>query len=179
MESSPSLGLDVADAQVRHLIERTLNAAGWTVGRGGSLCVTDSALTTAPAAVAVVRPEPAACAAAVNRTVAGALLGAVCVDELDHLPRLVDAVLRDLTALTPRVLAVAAEAPPLTARQLDVLRELLLQKSNREIAEAVHLSEATVKRELNEIGKALGASTRIGIAPAAYALGFRASDGSG
>lgn len=179
MESSPTIGLDVADAQVRLAVERTLKAAGRSVGRGGTLCVTDSALTTAPAAVAVVRPEPAACAAAVNRTLSGALLGAVCVDELDHLPRVIDAVTTDLTALTPRVLSLAAAAPPLTARQLDVLRELLLHKSNREIADAVHVSEATVKRELTEIGSALGASTRGGIATAAYALGFRASDGSG
>lgn len=179
MESSPTIGLDVADNQLAGAIERVLKAAGWTVSRGGELCVTDSALTTAPAAVAVVRPEPAACAAAVNRTTAGVLLGAVCVDELEMLPRLVEAVTRDLAALTPRVLAVAADAPPLTSRQLEVLRELLLQKSNREIADAVHVSEATVKRELTEIGDALGASTRIGIATAAYALGFRASDGSG
>lgn len=178
MGSSPGLGLDIADAQVRVAIERILNAAGWTVGRGTSLCVTDSPLTTAPAAVAVVRPEPVACAAAVNRAISGALRGALCVDELDHLQSLVDSVVRGLTALSPRVLGLAAAAPQLTARQIEVLRVLLLQRSNREIADAVHVSEATVKRELTEIGKALSASTRSGIATAAYALGFRPSEGS-
>jgi len=173
-----SVGVDVADVRVRSAIERILRSAGWTVGRATALRVTDSAITTAPAAVAVVPPNPATCDAAVNRTISGALLGAVLVDELDHLPNLVEAVRRGLTALSPRVLGLAADAPRLTARQLEVLRNLLCQRTNVEIATALRVSEATVKRELTEIGKALGAAKRSGIATAAYALGFRPGDAS-
>ena len=47
-----------------------------------------------------------------------------------------------------------------TPRQGDVLREMCLGKSNKEIARALGIAEATVKLHLTEIFKTLGVKTR-------------------
>ncbi|MBL1074691.1 response regulator transcription factor [Nocardia sp. 2] len=50
--------------------------------------------------------------------------------------------------------------PALTARELDILTQLALGLGNREIARALHVSEATVKTHLGRIYEKLGVDTR-------------------
>ncbi|QLY33160.1 response regulator [Nocardia huaxiensis] len=50
--------------------------------------------------------------------------------------------------------------PALTARELDILTQLSLGLGNREIARALHVSEATVKTHLGRIYEKLGVDTR-------------------
>jgi DNA-binding NarL/FixJ family response regulator len=63
-------------------------------------------------------------------------------------------------------------ADPLTDRELEVLRHLAAGKSNREIAQAVFLSEGTVKNHVTNILAKLGARDRTQAALRASALGL-------
>ena len=106
--------------------------------------------------------------------------------------RLVEAVLaadRGESVLAPSVAAKlvarvaalpepdAASAPqplvdPLTDRELEVLRHLAAGRSNREIAQAVFLTEGTVKNHVTNILAKLGARDRTQAALRASALGL-------
>ena len=61
---------------------------------------------------------------------------------------------------------------PLTDRELEVLRHLAAGRSNREIAQAVFLSEGTVKNHVTSILAKLGARDRTQAALRASALGL-------
>ncbi len=61
---------------------------------------------------------------------------------------------------------------PLTDRELEVLRHLAAGKSNREIAQAVFLTEGTVKNHVTNILAKLGARDRTQAALRASALGL-------
>ena len=60
---------------------------------------------------------------------------------------------------TPSALAGAGQAA-LTAKELEVLAQLALARSNREIADALWISDQTVKFHLRNLYRKLGASTR-------------------
>lgn len=69
----------------------------------------------------------------------------------------------------PAVTGEAAEASPwteagLTRREREVLSELVLGKSNREISRALYISERTVKKHLTNLFRKTGASNRIAVA---------------
>lgn len=66
------------------------------------------------------------------------------------------------TDLVAQRLADRAFAPPPTAREVDVLRRIALGESNRQIASALGISEATVKNHVHSLLEALGASDRTG-----------------
>jgi DNA-binding NarL/FixJ family response regulator len=79
--------------------------------------------------------------------------------------RLVSAL--DRSAGTPglnaeaRLPADAATGVPLTAREIEVLRELAAGSTNREIAQRLYLSEGTVKNHVSRILARLGLRHRI------------------
>lgn len=93
---------------------------------------------------------------------------------------LVDAVhraARGETVLAPvvadRLLArMRNPAPTLSARELEVLREVALGRSNREVAKALFLSEATVKTHLVHVFDKLGVDSRTGAVARARDLGL-------
>lgn len=60
-----------------------------------------------------------------------------------------------------------AKAPPLNTSQRAVLELLVAGRSNREIAEAVHLSENTVKFHVSELLRKAGARNRVELVQAA------------
>jgi len=60
---------------------------------------------------------------------------------------------------TPAALA-EADRPMLTEKELEVLGQLALARSNREIAQALWISDQTVKFHLRNLYRKLGASTR-------------------
>jgi DNA-binding NarL/FixJ family response regulator len=84
-------------------------------------------------------------------------------------------------AVQQRLLAAAARAPAvaagrdqgdLTAREADVLRLIAAGKSNREIARALFVSEATVKTHVNRIFAKTGCRDRAQAVQYAYTHGF-------
>jgi DNA-binding NarL/FixJ family response regulator len=123
--------------------------------------------------VLVVDAVPAAAAEGLSQLGDGSIAGLACGDVLDELPAIVAAVNSGLVATTRRALDLAAHAPRLSARQSKVLEQLMAGSSNARISAALHLSEATVKRELAAIAAELGTTTRLGILTAAYSAGYR------
>ncbi|WP_432159420.1 response regulator [Streptomyces sp. NRRL F-5630] len=79
----------------------------------------------------------------------------------------IHAAARGRTALSPpvarRVLAhLRAPRPGLTPRERDILAQLSQGLGNRDIARALHISEATVKTHLGRVYQKLGVDTRAG-----------------
>jgi DNA-binding NarL/FixJ family response regulator len=68
--------------------------------------------------------------------------------------------------------SLPAELPPLSQRQLQVLREVGLGKSNRRIAADLGIGERTVKEHLSVIFVRLGASNRAEAVAQAGAMGL-------
>lgn len=93
---------------------------------------------------------------------------------------LVDAVhraARGETVLAPvvadRLLArLRSPRPTLSGRELEVLRQVALGRSNREVAKELFLSEATVKTHLVHVFEKLGADSRTGAVARARELGL-------
>ena len=75
-----------------------------------------------------------------------------------------------LSRLTRRVRTPDADAP--TARELDVLRQVARGASNREVAAALHISEATVKSHLLHLFVKLGVEDRTAAVTAALRRGL-------
>ena len=64
------------------------------------------------------------------------------------------------------------ETPLLSERQLEVLRLVARGLSNREIAQRLHLSIRTIKRQVTDIMRTLGVSNRASAAIAAFRRGL-------
>ena len=75
--------------------------------------------------------------------------------------------------------AAASLPKPLTPRETEILGHLALGKTNRQIANELHLSLSTVKRHLEHILPKLGVSDRTQAAVMAVELGLRPPEGSG
>ncbi|NLA36222.1 MAG: response regulator transcription factor, partial [Actinobacteria bacterium] len=67
-------------------------------------------------------------------------------------------------------------APPLTSRELETWAALAEGRSNREIAEAHFVSEATVKTHVSTLLSKLGVRTRVQAVIAAYDAGIVSPD---
>ena len=72
----------------------------------------------------------------------------------------------------PQVEFGNARRSDLTARELDVLRELTASLTNEEIAERLHISANTVKRHLQNIMEKTGFTSRLELAMNARLLGL-------
>ncbi len=89
---------------------------------------------------------------------------------------------RGETALSPRVaskLLTRISAPPvatLTPRELEVLEAVATGQSNREVARALYLSEATVKSHLVQVFAKLEVKSRTAAVARARELGLLATD---
>jgi two-component system, NarL family, response regulator LiaR len=87
----------------------------------------------------------------------------------------VRAVARGRTFIDPaighHVMRVTPVADDLTARERDVLRQIALGKSNREIAESLAIGEETVKTHVRHVLAKLGAENRAQAAVRALARG--------
>ena len=121
---------------------------------------------------------------AIQAGASGFMLKDASADDLVDAVRVVaagDAVLSP--AITRMVLKQARGAVPparrdvpgiddLTERELDVLRQLAAGRSNAEIAEALFLSEATVKTHLGRVLTKLGVRDRVQAVIAAFEAGI-------
>ena len=126
----------------------------------------------------VVVPSPAECRRAVVAFLEGTVHAVVSADELDHLPVALDAMDRGMGAVSRTALERAKAVPPITPRQERVLRGVLAALPNRAIARQMHVSEATVKREVSELLRLFRTASRLALARAASDAGFTASRGA-
>jgi two-component system NarL family response regulator len=102
----------------------------------------------------------------------GYLLKGMLAEELLEAIRAVHSGLRRIPAAVAERLAVRMGGPGLTARELDVLALIVKGNSNKEIAAALAISEATVKTHINNILSKLGASDRTQAATMALQRGI-------
>jgi DNA-binding NarL/FixJ family response regulator len=164
--------LAVADSALARAMASVIDDGGEDAG--GTVVVRDSVVDDRRGPVVLVADAtPAAAASALRALQAGHVVGVVSEDQLEDLTAVVAAVRAGLVVAARRILSLSSAAPQLSDRQAEVLEELLAGGSNAKIAAELHLSEATVKRELAAVGVAFGTTTRVGILAAAYAAGYR------
>jgi DNA-binding NarL/FixJ family response regulator len=93
-------------------------------------------------------------------------------EELEDAIRKVHAGARSLPPVVAERLAERMGGSELTVRELEVLQEIVNGKSNKEIANALHISEATVKSHINNILGKLGVTDRTQAATRALQRGI-------
>jgi DNA-binding NarL/FixJ family response regulator len=102
----------------------------------------------------------------------GYLLKDMFFEELEDAIRKVHAGSRRIPSLVAERLAERMAGSDLTGRELEVLEEIVRGKSNKEIAAALRITEATVKSHINNILSKLGVSDRTQAATTALQRGL-------
>jgi DNA-binding NarL/FixJ family response regulator len=102
----------------------------------------------------------------------GYLLKDMFFEELESAIRKVHAGARQLPTVVAERLAERMGGSDLTARELEVLEQIVKGKSNKEIAAALKISEATVKSHINNILSKLGVTDRTQAATTALQRGL-------
>jgi len=102
----------------------------------------------------------------------GYLLKDMFFEELEDAIRKVHAGARSLPPVVAERLAERMGGSELTVRELEVLQEIVNGKSNKEIASALRISEATVKSHINNILGKLGVTDRTQAATRALQRGI-------
>ena len=102
----------------------------------------------------------------------GYLLKDMFGEELMESIRAVHAGKSQIPAAIAQRLAERISAPDLTTREMDVLRQIVAGKSNKEIGRDLFISEATVKTHVNSLLSKLGVSDRTQAATTALQRGL-------
>lgn len=169
---SPLVEVLTSSETLDHAVRRAVDTMATVVDRDGDLLLTDNLFINRRALV-IVEPRPFVCAAAIDRSMSVPhIVGVITTVRLGDLPAVLAAVRAGLVVVGPDVKSCAEEAPALTARQLQVLGEVMTGSTNHDVAKRLYVSDATVKRELAAISKMLGATGRFDIASRACRLGF-------
>ena len=109
---------------------------------------------------------------AVQAGAQGYLLKDMFFEELEAAIRKVHAGARLIPGSVAERLAARMSSSELTGRELEVLRQIVDGKSNKEIGNALNISEATVKSHINNILSKLGVSDRTQAATTALQRGI-------
>jgi DNA-binding NarL/FixJ family response regulator len=97
----------------------------------------------------------------------------VAAGETLYLPGLTERVLRGLEEASPAPQAPAPHAADaLTPREVEILRLIMGGFANREIAEALHVSEGTIKNHVSSILSKLGVRDRVRAVLRGVSLGY-------
>ena len=102
----------------------------------------------------------------------GYLLKDMFFDELEEAVRKVHAGSRRIPTAVAEKLAERMSGSDLTARELEVLEQIVRGKSNKEIGGHLNISEATVKSHINNILSKLGVNDRTQAATTALQRGL-------
>ena len=102
----------------------------------------------------------------------GYLLKDMFFEELEDAIRTVHAGGRRIPGVVAERLAGRVGGSDLTGRELEVLEQIVLGRSNKEIAAALDISEATVKSHVNNILSKLGVADRTQAATTAIRRGL-------
>lgn len=166
----------VEEAILRHAeLAPDVTLLDWRLGKGDGVEVLRRVRARAPQARFVVLSTfdaEADVRAALAAGAAGYLLKTAGPEEIADAVR---RVARGLRVLPGELAAKLAEAPPpdpLTPRERQILTELTRGASNREIAERMKISEATVKDHLTHVFEKLGVDSRTQAIATALARGL-------
>lgn len=178
---SRSMQVRVTNQMVAEALTAVAGRSGWeavTLRGPGDILVTD----VAPArpgnrppgndVVLVCDPTPLAARRAVDSVAEFLAAAVVCSDQPGDLAPALQALQVGRVSMPLRVLALAAQMPHLTERQLAVLGGAMAGQSNAEIGRGLHLSPASVKREMGFLYVILDSSTRPALVAEAIGLGI-------
>jgi DNA-binding CsgD family transcriptional regulator len=171
--------LDVRDPTLRLALGFAAERAGWTQVRVAAEdipCVSDRIGPRPdgrPLAVLVISPSPAAARLALDAFTDGGVRCVLPADDAGGLPLALELARRDLGLVPAAVVASARSFPPLGERLQRTLELVLRGWSNPRIAQAVHPSEATTKRDVAELLRRFDAPNRVALAATALRLGVR------
>ena len=102
----------------------------------------------------------------------GAAQAVVLADQPDQLATALRAVGGGNATTPSRAIELAAELPSLSERQELIMRAILAGQTNKQLSRGLGLSPASIKRELTELYRHLGAANRLELAHRAMTLGF-------
>lgn len=172
--------IDVASETLRDAMLFTAQTAGWKPRRTlgpDTVLVTDFLHARPPTGsrrtVLVVEPTPLAARDGMRALACGRVATLLCSDRTSDLRTALGALSEGWTATPARVVRLASEMPDLTARQLDMVASVVGGRTNVDISRELHISLATVKRELAVVGVLLGAASRTELVQTARRLGVR------
>lgn len=168
---------------VREALTATSRRRGWSVvDRRGvdDVLITDAAVARpagTPAGnsvVLVADPTPLAARRALD-AISNLVVGAVMLsDDPAGLGVALDGLAAGRLTIPLQVVDLAARMPHLSERQLVILGGLIAGQSNAEIGRAMHLSHASIKRELGFVYQIITSPGRSGLVAAALQLGLSA-----
>jgi DNA-binding NarL/FixJ family response regulator len=179
----PSIGSEfsvaVRSATLARALTLTGRAAGWVDAdtRGnGDLFIADTvdALhhSNARYRILVVEPTAKACRVAVDAITSASADAVVLSDRLDQLDTALQAIRNGHTPIPARAIELAMQLPSLTARHVQILQAILAGQTNKHLSRGLGLSPASIKRELTELYRLLGAGNRLELAHCAMTLGY-------
>jgi DNA-binding NarL/FixJ family response regulator len=122
--------------------------------------------------ILVTEPTPKACRVAVDEIVTGRAHAIVLADQPDQLATALRAVGGDNATAPSRAIELAAQLPLLSDRQVQIMRAILAGQTNKQLSRGLGLSPASIKRELTELYRLLGAANRLELAHRAMTLGY-------
>lgn len=124
-----------------------------------------SPLPAGPTTLLVVAPGPVAARLGIEHVVTGDAVAAVADSELvSALRSVVPAAMADCRVVSPQVVADARPLADLDVRALKVALGVASGLSNEEIAGQLHVSAATVKRDIAALARALNLRNRTELA---------------
>lgn len=144
----------------------------------GSVLITDRIPSTpyqrgADAVVLVIEPTPFGARQAVDALGALRITSVVAADRPEDLEAALECLVSDRASLPRRVLELAAQMPDVSERQVGLLGAVLAGQTTSQMARGLHLSPASVKRELSTVSSVLGVGSRPTLFARALELGVR------
>ena len=122
--------------------------------------------------ILVTDPTPKACRGAVDEIMSGGAQAVVLADQPDQLATALRAIDGGNATAPSRAIELAAELPLLSERQELIMRAILAGQTNKQLSRGLGLSPASIKRELTELYRHLGAANRLELAHQTMILGF-------
>jgi DNA-binding NarL/FixJ family response regulator len=127
---------------------------------------------SAGARILVTSTQPVKARKAIDAFTDGMVNGIIATDELEQLSGAVSAVTSGLAPVSLRVRDAAESMPRLSERKFAVMAKLSVGCSYGAIATQLHISESTVKREVQELFAAFEVNSRPTLLSAAAAAGI-------
>lgn len=171
----------VQNSMVAAALSVTAQRSGWQLRRSaGADCVllTDHVPSEHEAArvgpiVLVIEPTPFSARRAVDALGALRITSVVRSDEPDDLEAALRCLDQDRSSFPREVLVLARRMPAVNERQASLLGAVLAGQTTAQMAKGLHLSPASVKRELSAVSSLLGVPTRAALFARALELGVR------
>lgn len=174
--------VSVENSMVAAALTVTAQHQGWTVRPApepGAVMITDRIPARARsgadggAVVLVIDPAPFSARRALDALAGLRITTVVCNDQPGDLEAALACLQEDRASVPRRVLTLAGRMPTVNERQVALLGAVLAGQTTAQMARGLHLSTASVKRELQALSCSLDAATRPALFARALELGVR------